>query len=637
MNMNNLQVHNPHFITYADTIFTIDVLGGVDLLQMERMICTLRITHKNYPPLRSTLDLYNDNQSDKLIRTLCDKWGVMLLDVSKSVHAFICQLESYKLERLRYPQGDKSKEFEMSGEEEQEAKKYLTSKNLITNLKNDLEKIGILGEEENALILFLAMASHKSDNPFSVLCLAKSGIGKSYLLQKLSECMPKNCFSFHTQISENALYYFDSKQIDGKTLFIEDLEWTNAMLNPLATLQTQGKLIKTRATKDKDGMLHSTTFEVSAKLCLIACAYSEKNYEQLSLPFLCLHLNHSHAQDINVMEYQKKCKAGLINQGEITAIQRRLQCVIASLKNTNIINPFAPLIHLPEDLPHPRKTLLLLLNFIDTITFFRQYQRETTADTSTGEVLIKTHPEDIELAFALLKNSLFRRADELSTTARGFYNWLKKYLSEAKTNQFTALDVRKAKRIHPRTLNRYLQELTLFNYIQIKGGNKYREGYQYKITNLDEDNGLNKSIENALQATLKNVWNAYGNTKPDTETKQEEQEQPPTPETETQPENPTTENINPQAEQRAKRKRIEEKEEHTLKILLELEAEQPQREYLPEDFTAITGRSFVSEARYLKTLWEQGRLNREWKERKYFYTLATTNSGTAGQNPLTDL
>jgi uncharacterized protein YdiU (UPF0061 family) len=283
---------------------------------------------------------------------------------------------------------------------------------------------------------------------------------------------------------------------------------------------------------------------------------------------------------------------------------------------------------LPEDLPHPRKTLLLLLNFIDTITFFRQYQRETTADKDTGEVLIKTHPEDIELAFALLKNSLFRRADELSTTARGFYNWLKKYLSEAKTNQFTALDVRKAKRIHPRTLNRYLQELTLFNYIQITGGNKYREGYRYKITNLNEDNGLNIGIEKALQATLKNVWNAYGNTKAETET-------------EAQPENeninPQPAPINPPTEQRTKRKRIEEKEEHTLKILLELEAEQPQREYLPEDFTAITGRSFVSEARYLKTLWEQGRLNREWKERKYFYTLATTNSGTAGQTPLTDL
>lgn len=283
--IHNLTIQNPHFLTYSDTLFVIDVLGGVDLQQIERMICTLRITHKNYPPMRSTLDLYNDTQTDKLIRTLCEKWGVTLMEVSKTVHSFISQLESHKLERLRYPQGDREKAFEMSEEEQQTAKKYLSDKNLITNLQKDLRQIGILGEDENALTLFLAMASHKSENPFSVLCLAKSGIGKSYLLQKLSECMPKNTFSFHTQISENALYYFDSKQIDGKTLFIEDLGWTNAMLSPLATLQTQGRLIKTRVTKDKDGMLHSTTFEVSAKLCLIACAYAEKNYEGLSLPF----------------------------------------------------------------------------------------------------------------------------------------------------------------------------------------------------------------------------------------------------------------------------------------------------------------------------------------------------------------
>ena len=324
--------------------------------------------------------------------------------------------------------------------------------------------------------------------------------------------MPENAYSFHTQISDNALYYFDSKQIDGKALFIEDLEWTNEMLTPLATLQTHGKLIKTRATKDKDGMLHSTTFEVSGKLCLIACAYAEKNYEELSLPFLCLHLNHSHTQDINIMEYQKKCKAGMINQTEITQIQRRLQCVIASLKPVNIINPFAPLIHLPEDLPYPRKTLLLLLNFIDTITYFNQYQRENVVNEQTGEIMIKTYPEDIELAFALLKTSLFRRADELSTNARGFYNWLRSFLAEAKTTQFTALDIRKAKRIHPRTLNRYLQELTLFQYIQVAGGNKYREGYKYKITNMGENNTLNNSIEKALQHTLEMIKKEHGKT-----------------------------------------------------------------------------------------------------------------------------
>ena len=69
--------------------------------------------------------------------------------------------------------------------------------------------------------------------------------------------------------------------------------------------------------------------------------------------------------------------------------------------------------------------------------------------------------------------------------------------------------MRKAKRIHPRTLNRYLQELTLFHYIQIAGGNKYRAGYQYKITNMNEGNGLNSSIEKELQATIQQIKDEY--------------------------------------------------------------------------------------------------------------------------------
>ena len=596
--MKNLHIHNPHFITYQNDLFSIDVLGGIDLQQLERMVCTLRITHQNYPPLRSTLDLYTDNQTDKLIRTICEKWELKLLEVSKVVHDCICELENYKLDRIKYPNNSKERAFEISDEERKESKKYLSDKNLIQNLKTDFKHLGLLGEDENALILFLAMASHKTDNPFSVLCLAKSGIGKSYLLQKLASCLPQNAYSFHTQISENALYYFDSDQLDKKVLFIEDLDWTHQMLMPLATLQTQGKLIKTRATKNKDGLLHSTTFEVNAKLCLLACAYAEKNYENLSLPFLCLHLNHSQTQDMEIMDYQRKASAGLIDKTTINQTAQKLKCIIATLENVRVVNPFATLINLPESIPHPRKTLLLLLDFIEVVTFFHQYQRSQQVDEQTGEIYIETTPEDIELAFSLLKNSLLRKVDDLSTSARGFLSWLKKYLLEAKTTHFTALDIRKAKQIHPRTLNRYLHELNVFHYLQITGGNKHRGGFIYKLTGLNELQILQNSIETSLSNTLEQI------------------------------------NTNqPKEEQTTKRIRINDKEEHTFKLILELEAKEPNREYLPTDFTVITGRDKQTEARHLKTLWEQGKLNREKKDQTYYYTLSE-NIGTSAVSQL---
>lgn len=624
--MQNLQINNARFITYQDDFLTVDILGGVDLSQVERMVCTLRISYQNYPPFRTTLDLYNDNQTDKLQRTLCDKWELKLIEVSRTLHALTMQLEDYRLQELRFTGKQRTQPFEPSQDDTKRATAFLKNKNLLPELIKNLNTTGILGEDENAVILFLALASYKFNNPFSVLCLAKSGIGKSYILQKLSECMPPNTYSFHTRISANALYYFDSNEIQNKALLIEDLEWTTQMLQPLATLQSQGRLVNTRATKDKDGMLHSTTFEVIAKLCLVACAYSDKNFEEISLPFLCLHLNHTQNQDILIMEYQKKCKAGQIRIEDITQVQYLLKCVIASLQNISVINPYATLINLPKVVAYPRKSFLLLLNFIEVITYFFQYQREKTADKETGEIFIKTHPDDIELAFKFLKNNLFRRADELSTSVRGFYHWLTKFLAEAKTEQFTALDIRKVKPLNPRTLNRYLQELKLYSYIQVVGGNKHREGFIYKLTNFGSQTDVQNRIEQDIQTTLKNVWDEYNKSK----APKEQQKQEP------QKEQPTEEPIQQEPTAHKQRVRIEEKEEHTLKILLTLEEQEPQKEYLATDITAITKRSPITETRHLKNLWEQGKLNREWKNRKYYYTLAMNSSKTVSQTPMTD-
>jgi len=158
-------------------------------------------------------------------------------------------------------------------------------------------------------------------------------------------------------------------------------------------------------------------------------------------------------------------------------------------------------------------------------------------------------------------------------------------------------------------------------------------------------------IEQDIQSTLKNVWNAYNEEQngqapqePTAEPQQEPIKEEPKAEpiTEPQPEENTEQEPSeePQAEpepiKRKKRIRINDREEHTLKIILELEAQEPQREYLPADITAITKRSPITETKYLKMLWIQGKLNRELKNRKQYYSLATNSSRTVSHNPMTN-
>lgn len=151
------------------------------------------------------------------------------------------------------------------------------------------------------------------------------------------------------------------------------------------------------------------------------------------------------------------------------------------LEPVKIVNPYAVLIDLPKEVFKPRRTMGLLLNFIEAITFYHQHQRAQQADKETGEVFIETTPEDIEWAFKLLRETLFRKSDELSGACRSFYEWLKGWAKKEKQDKFFASDIRKQIRINPRTLNRYLQELTEYNRLKIAGGNKYKTGYKYEL------------------------------------------------------------------------------------------------------------------------------------------------------------
>ena len=257
-------------------------------------------------------------------------------------------------------------------------------------------------------------------------------------------------------------------------------------------------------------MLHSTSFELEGKLCFIACAKPEKNYENWNLPFLCLPLNFDKEEGEQLMNYQREKEAGLINEVAIQQTEQKLKNILASLKNVNIINPYASQIQIPTAIQNPSKTLHLLFSFINVISFFHQYQRTNQVNQETGEIQLTTSPDDIALAFRLLKNSLFHRADELSNSIRLFYNWLEQFLEEAGAKEFTALDIRKVNTIKPRTLNHYLNELKNYHYIQVVGGNKHREGYRYKITSINDLPTQKEEIEKQLNLILKKISRQVG-------------------------------------------------------------------------------------------------------------------------------
>src|SRR5690606_1229372 len=119
----------------------------------------------------------------------------------------------------------------------------------------------------------------------------------------------------------------------------------------------------------------------------------------------------------------------------------------------------APIIDLPESFPKKRRALPILLNFIEAITFYHQYQREQKADKDTGELFIESTIEDVQNGYHYLLHVLCRRSDELDGAVRDFYEKLKSIVKEKQLQKFKASDVRTILNTAPRTFYHYMKLL----------------------------------------------------------------------------------------------------------------------------------------------------------------------------------
>ena len=103
------------------------------------------------------------------------------------------------------------------------------------------------------------MSGRKLNDPVSVMCLARSGLGKSYLMERVSKCMPIEDVIEQTMFTGASLYHFEREEIKSKIFLIEDLEGAENALFPIRELQTKKRISKTMTVKDGRGKLKDGT------------------------------------------------------------------------------------------------------------------------------------------------------------------------------------------------------------------------------------------------------------------------------------------------------------------------------------------------------------------------------------------
>ncbi|MGN8072586.1 hypothetical protein [Mucilaginibacter sp. 22184] len=504
--VSKLIVENPELLLYIDGKLHITVLGGIKLTGFDRLKVILKIVcgGNTNRVFRHNLDLYNSVHTEQLIEKAGDALDVAAAELAGVISRLTAALEDYRTERLEAMKSKQAEKKQLTEAERKIALQYLKAPGLLGRTRQAISASGIVGEEVNSLIAYLVYTSRKRNTPLHLMCLGPSGTGKTWLQERVSELIPEEDKLEITMLSMNAFYYFGKDELKNKLLLIEDMDGADNVLYPLRELQSKRRISKTVTLKDSKGNLKTVTLNVEGPVCVSGCTTREQLYEDNANRCILLYTDGSPEQDKKIMDYQRRQSAGLVDQQAERNVREQLKNVQRLLQPVSVKNPFATYLQLPEAIFKPRRTMLLLLLFTETITFYHQYQRELQTDTTTGKQYVETTIEDIEVAFSLLETTLLKKSVELNDACRTFFEKLKTWLKQNHTESFYSKDIRSMLRITPSSMQRYLYVLELMGYIKIVRGSSYK-GFEYKVNSWNDLESLTNDTRQMVKTILETI------------------------------------------------------------------------------------------------------------------------------------
>ena len=498
-----LNTTNPNNYSYETKHLEIHILGGLKTNKLESLRITLSIQKpKQHNILRHSIDLYNDNQVEKFTRKIAERLEIGTSVARRTLQELTKELENYRFLLIdQYEKENQPYYKELSATEEKEAIKFLKRNDLLLKTNELIGKSGVIGEENNRQTMYLIFTSRKTNNPLHSISLGSSGVGKTHLQASVAELIPKEDRIEITVLSANAFYYFQRTELQHKLILIEDLDGAESVLYPLRELQSKKSITKTTVHKDSKGTTKTIHLTVEGPLSVAGCTTQESIYEDNSNRSFLLYIDESEEQDKKIMNYQKLISAGKLNEQEQIEAKNLLQNVQRVLKPIKVINPFAEYLELPKSVFKPRRTNSHYLQFIEVITFYKQYQREQHVNEETGELFIETTIEDIKEANELIIDVLLRKSDTLTGACRNHLENLKNYLKANNQTTFTNTEIRRNLRVKESTLRNYNNQLLLEGYIKkVKG--KKGQTYHYEIIDVNEYTNLKQQINKSLQECI---------------------------------------------------------------------------------------------------------------------------------------
>jgi DNA primase len=405
------------------------------------------------------LDLYQAKQRSAFVQEAARALSLKAELLAKDLGSVLLTLEEIQAGRLT-AEAPKDAAPAMSEADAAAALELLRSPQLLERILEDFARCGVVGEETNKLVGYLAAVSRKLERPLAVIVQSASAAGKTSLMDGVLAFVPPEEKVQYSALTGQSLFYMEGADLRHKVLAVVEEEGAEKASYALKLLQSEGELTIASTGKDpQSGKLVTHEYRVEGPVMIFLTTTAIEIDEELLNRALVLSGDEDRQQTraIHRIQRERRTLAGLLARearADVVALHRNAQRLLRPL---SVVNPHAPRLTFRDHRTRMRRDHEKYLTLIDAIALLHQHQREVKRVERGGRVVeyIEVELSDIEAAHRLADAVLGRTLDELPPQTRRFlealFAWVRAQAppaepgtSEPEPFRFTAREVREA-------------------------------------------------------------------------------------------------------------------------------------------------------------------------------------------------
>ncbi|MFN9025498.1 MAG: CHC2 zinc finger domain-containing protein [Akkermansiaceae bacterium] len=472
------------------------VRGLARNLSYETIKVQLKVTFAENSPtgsvfhLDNALDLCSAKAREHFIKAAAEETKLRPDILKRDLGRLLLALEELQEEHIRKATEPKTAAApKLADEERDEAAALLADPNLLDRILADFDTCGLVGEDTNKLVGYLAATSRKFEKPLGVIIQSTSAAGKTTLMEAILAMMPEEERVQYSAMTGQALYYLGEIDIRHKILAIAEEEGAERASYALKLLQSEGEVSIVSTGKDATtGRMQAEVYRAEGPTQLMLTTTSIEVDEELQNRCLVLTVDESREQTRRIHQLQREARTleGLERKRRRAIVRRAHQNAQRLLRPLEVINPFAPRLTFPDENTRLRRDQEKYLTLIDAIAFLHQYQRPVKE--RGGRSYIEVTLTDIETANRIAGECFGRTLDEMPPQTRRFLELLWKHVketSEAKHLEpaqvrFSQRDIREQTRWSQMQVKRHLAKLAELEYLIIHSGGRGQQ-WRYEL------------------------------------------------------------------------------------------------------------------------------------------------------------